>query len=132
MGGQVEFVGNQDKSLVPVYCLVVTCVSPKNHGMSDSSLGAQPLIRLLREIQKAPAAEKLRRDAFRRSLVGYVLGSVFAKLCMRAAAVRFRPSTAGTINSAKLVQLQKSLRTAQYTNLSPGAFGRLNDRRHTS
>src|SRR5882724_7233473 len=132
LGGRVQFVGNQGKSLVPAYCLVVICVSPKNHRMSDSSLGTQPLIRLLREIQNAPAVEKLRRDAFRRSLVSYVLGSVFAELCMRAAAVRFRPRTTGTINSAKLVQLQKSPCTAQYANLSPGAFGSLHDRRHTS
>src|SRR5258708_6874696 len=100
----------------------MNCPAVQDHWLGQTPLPAEPMIRLKREVRHAPLLEKLGCQAFCRGFIGYVLGTVFAKLRVRPFPVRFWPGATRTIKATSLIQLQERPQGAHHPHLAPCAL----------
>src|ERR1700687_3345364 len=97
-------------------------MATKNHGLSDASLFAQPIIRFFGEVGDTPLSEKFRRLAFGCGFVCDVLGPILAKLGMRPLIIRLRPGATRAVKPILLVQLQKRAYSPCHAHFAPGSL----------
>jgi hypothetical protein len=81
--------------------------------MCNTALGAQPEVRLVRQIGHGPLLKKLRRKAFGCGFICDVFGAILAKLSVRTLTIGFWPRATGTIETGFLVELQESAHTSR-------------------
>jgi hypothetical protein len=90
--------------------------------MSDPTLLAQPVIRLLRKIRDTQVAKELWSCSLRGRFVSNVLGAVLAKLSVGSFTVWFGPRATWAINTAFLIQSGKRPQRSSCAHLTNGAF----------
>src|SRR5205823_2269427 len=100
----IQLARDEVESFVPRDWLIVIAARRQEHGMSEASLLAQPVIRLAAECGNAPFAEEFRSHFARGSFFSDRLGAVLAILVGGALAIGIGPSASGTIETVFLIQ----------------------------
>src|SRR6266498_2086862 len=98
-------------------------ISRQHHRLRDPALLSKPMIGFIGEIGDAPLPKKFRSYAFGCRFIRDMLRAVFAKLRVRALAVRLGPGTTRTIEPILLVELQERTHAACDAHLIPGGLG---------
>ena len=100
----------------------------QNHRSRQSSLVAQPVIRLEREIGDTPRAKELRCAALGSRFLRNRFDAVFAILIERAIVIRIGPCATWAVDSVKLIEARKSGNAAHEPRFFEGHFGGLENR----
>jgi len=79
----------------------------QDHGMGQSPLVTQPVVRLPRKVCDTPQAEKFRRAALRRRFLRDRLDAIFTIFVERPILIRIGPGATRTIDSVELIELRK-------------------------
>jgi hypothetical protein len=125
---RVQFARDHGERIFPRNRFVVAAAGTQDHGMSQSSLMAQPVVRLLRQVRETLRTEKLRGAALSGRLLCDRLDTILTVFVEGAILVRVGPGATGAIDSVKLIETNERGDSSNEARFFEGNLGRFENR----
>src|ERR1019366_639879 len=120
---RVQFARDHGERIFPRNRFVVVAAGTQDHGMSQSSLMAQPVVRLLRQLRETLRTEKLRGAALRCRFLCDRLDTILTVFVEGAILVRVGPGATRAIDSVKLIEAGECGNSADQPRFLEGELG---------